>query len=75
MFNHKHFILLASLIVFCVSTLSAQDNSKTPSDAKIEFTEEAFDFGLMQPDSMYYHVFEFKNSGADTLKIVSVRPG
>jgi len=75
MCNQIRSVLLICLLMFFLSTLSAQDNRKTPSDAKIEFTEEAFDFGLMQPDSMYYHVFEFKNPGTDTLRIVGVRPG
>ncbi|MBL7959072.1 DUF1573 domain-containing protein [bacterium] len=41
--------------------------------AKIEFTEEEFNFGKIKEGELVEHVFTFTNIGNDTLKIAQVR--
>lgn len=73
MFRKKSFIfyiLLILLLYSFVHYLSAETDG-----ARLEFKEESFDFGLVSNDTLLQHVFEFKNTGNDTLRILRVRSG
>lgn len=49
-----------------------QDSLKT---ARIVFSEKEVDFKTIPQGTVAEHVFHFKNTGTDTLKILKVRPG
>jgi len=67
-----------SVIVIFLALLLLQINlfgqdSANSSNAKIVFEKESYDFGEVSNDTVLTHVFEFKNTGTDTLFIASVR--
>ena len=66
------FIVVIFVLILLQSTLFGQ-NSENISNATIVFEEETYDFGEVSNDTVLTHVFEFENSGTDTLFIRSVR--
>ena len=58
------------LTILCTYNL-AQDESA----AMIQFEHTKYDFQTITADSALTVVFKFINSGTDTLRILSVRPG
>ena len=66
------FIVVIFVFILLQSTLFGQ-NSENISNATIVFEEETYDFGEVSNDTVLTHVFEFENSGTDTLFIRSVR--
>jgi hypothetical protein len=65
-------VIVVILVLLLQANLFGQDSNET-SNAKIVFEEETFDFGEVSNDTVLTHVFEFENSGTDTLFIRSVR--
>lgn len=65
-------VIVVILVLLLQANLFGQDSNGT-SNVKIVFEEETFDFGEVSSDTVLTHVFEFENSGTDTLFIRSVR--
>ena len=65
-------ILICSFLILIQGNLFGQD-SRDKSNARIVFENDKYDFGEVSNDTVLTHVFEFKNPGADTLYIQSVR--
>jgi hypothetical protein len=65
-------ILVFFVLILLQGDLMGQD-SGDKSSARIVFENENYDFGDVSNDTVLTHVFEFKNPGADTLFIQSVR--
>jgi len=68
---------ISVIVVFLVlllfqSNIFGQD-TENKSNANIVFEEEQYDFGEVSNDTVLTHVFEFENTGTDTLFIRSVR--
>jgi len=61
------------LVLFLLQGSLFGQDSENKSNAKIVFEEESYDFGEVSNDTVLTHVFEFENSGTDTLFIRSVR--
>ena len=66
--KYGFFLLMLWLPVFLIG----QDSAKT---ARIVFTEKEYDFKTVPQGVVAEHVFHFKNTGKDTLKIFKVKPG
>ena len=62
-------LLLSVMLSF--STLIASDDPIP----ELEFTEDSFDFGEVNRDTVLQHVFTLKNTGEDTLHIKRVSSG
>lgn len=64
-------VLGFTLFCLCPRSWAAEDAGSGPV---IEFEETTFDFGLVRPDraTVFTHDFVFKNTGRETLKILSV---
>jgi hypothetical protein len=62
---------LLFLTLFATGLIFAQD--KAPAEkSHLEFSEDSFNFGQLQTDSLVTHVFNFKNTGSDTIEIHNV---
>ncbi len=60
------FILTAALFLFA-------DKKPQAKEARIEFAETKFDFGEVGQDKVLEHIFKFRNTGTDTLRIHRVK--
>ncbi len=60
------------LILWLPFLVIGQDSLKT---ARITFDEKEYDFKTVPQGVVAEHVFHFKNTGRDTLRILKVRPG
>lgn len=47
----------------------------SPYKGKMQLTGESFDFGRFPENSKVSHIFWLKNTGLDSLEIISVSPG
>jgi len=47
-------------------------NEPAIQKSHLKFTEDSFDFGVLTTDSLVTHVFNFKNTGPDTIEIHNV---
>lgn len=65
------FIYIVVIVIFGLMHVNAQDKTDIKG-AIIQFEETSHNFGKVSPDSIVYHVFDFKNTGDDTLKIFRV---
>ncbi len=65
------FVYTVVIVIIGLINVSAQ-NKPDIKGATIQFEEESHNFGKVSPDSIVYHVFDFKNTGDDTLKIFRV---
>lgn len=63
-------LLLVVMVLFALQPAMAQQE---PKGAHMEFDAENYDFGKIEADSVVYHVFTFRNTGTDTLKVRGVR--
>lgn len=68
----KIIILLFVCISLILFMLSCSDIPREPG-ARLVFEEEIYEFGEIEEGVVLTHVFNFKNTGADTLKISRVR--
>ena len=66
-------VIVVFLVLFLLQGSLFGQDSENKSKAKIVFEEESYDFGEVSNDTVLTHVFEFENSGTDTLFIRSVR--
>ena len=75
---HKHTATwLAVLLGLWTVPAIAQEGAKPVEapKARLEITQNSFDFGYVPQGSSISHVFWLKNVGGDTLRITDVRPG
>ncbi len=73
-------VRLIILLLFCLSLTMpacAQSNSGQADKhaPKIKFDLEQFDFGEVDEGILAKHIFKFKNTGEDTLRINRIDPG
>ena len=54
-------------------TILTPDQIDTPSDAKMDFENKEWDFGLIEAEEVVSYSFEFVNSGSDPLIISSAK--
>lgn len=67
-------MLLPVLLLFLfTSGVFAADSTAT--GPKMTFAESEFDFGEIEAGELVEHVFEFENTGTDTLRISQVYSG
>jgi hypothetical protein len=66
-------MIIMVTLVYCVLAEHNKENGLSP--AKIVFKEEMHDFGDIKEGIQVEHVFEFSNSGDDTLRITRVQGG
>lgn len=68
------FIILPVMFFLLLSNVCAQTDS-TEVGPKITFDETEFDFGEIEAGATAEHVFAFRNTGTDTLRISQVYSG
>jgi hypothetical protein len=66
-------------LVLFICSLSAWAQTRSAQAVKpapqIKFAEEEYDFGTAEEGALLKHVFKFKNTGNDTLRIKQVKAG
>jgi len=82
------FVTMISVIIFscnqdAISKIDTTNKAKpekldlslidTPSDAKIDFENSVWDFGIIEAEEIVSHSFKFINSGSDPLIISSAK--
>ncbi len=71
-FNTILLIALALTLPACAQSKSDQTAKHAP---RIIFDQEEFNFGELAEGILVGHVFKFKNTGDDTLRITRLEPG
>jgi len=66
-------VLTTVIILSGIFIASYKFSSKSSQPPKILLSEEEWDFGLVKPEEKPTHVFATKNSGAETVKIISIK--
>lgn len=71
MFRFKKALVV--LVIYCIAAISfSQEISQGMNKEQqkgLVFSEQSYDFGLLESDSIVSHVFTFKNISNDTIKI------
>jgi hypothetical protein len=70
----ERIMILAVIAVFGIVSCNNPDNKNNKGQAKIEFSETEFDFGMINQGEKVSHRFVFKNSGNGDLYIKDVDP-
>ncbi len=64
-------IVFSMVLLFNLFILPCQSFAQP----KIQFQEESFDLGQMYQNDKKNHIFEFKNTGTETLTVEKVKGG
>ena len=66
--------LYITALLLCISLFGFQRTiAQNTEGPRIELIENSYDFGTIGRDSVVYHIFKFKNTGSDTLRIHKVK--
>ena len=68
-------ILLLTLALSLPACAQSQSNQSVKHEPRIKFEQEEFNFGELPEGTVAGHVFKFRNSGDDTLRITRLEPG
>lgn len=67
--------ITAFLMLLTTAVIFAQDAATAPVAAKVQIDDTGFDFGYIPAGAVVSHAYTLHSRGADSLKILSVRPG
>ena len=68
------FCKLWIICLFSVAVACAQSHSSQPGP-HIKFEQQEINLGTVDEGTLVKHIFKFKNTGEDTLRIIRVEPG
>ena len=73
--NQFTVILLITLALTLPACAQPKSDQKVLHAPRIIFDQEEFNFGELAEGTLVGHVFKFKNTGDDTLRITRLEPG